>query len=140
MCVERAFGMLKGRWRILFKRVDVALKNVPDLVSTCLVLLLHNICIVFGDEFWKTEWTQEASDEVHNGLTAPRVLGTSTSERMAVANYALQSLAGIDESSRETLKYYKQEATKEFEIAMGTAGKTSKELSARRNGIARSLW
>ena len=124
MCVERAFGMLKGRWRILFNRVDVALKNVPDLVSTCLVL--QNICIVFGDEFWKTEWTQEASDEVHNGLTAPRVPGTSTSERMAVANHALQSLAGIDESSRETLKYYKQEAAKEFEIAMDLRGRQAK--------------
>ena len=49
MCVERAFGMLKGRWRILLKRVDVHLKNVPELVSTCLVL--HNICMIFGDSF-----------------------------------------------------------------------------------------
>ena len=47
MCVERAFGMLKGRWRILLKKADVQLKNVPDLVSTCLVL--HNMCIIFCD-------------------------------------------------------------------------------------------
>ena len=38
MCVERAYGMLKGRWRILLKMIDVYLKNVPDLVATCLVL------------------------------------------------------------------------------------------------------
>ena len=44
MCIERAIGMLKGRWRILLKMIDVHLKNVPDLVSTCLVL--HKICIV----------------------------------------------------------------------------------------------
>ena len=49
MCIERAFGMLKGRWRILLKRIDAHLKNVPKLVSTCLVL--HNICIIFGDNF-----------------------------------------------------------------------------------------
>jgi hypothetical protein len=49
MCIERAFGMLKCRWRILLKRVDVYLKNVPELVATC--LLLHNICIIFGDTF-----------------------------------------------------------------------------------------
>ena len=67
MCIERAFGMLKGRWRILLKMIDVHLKNVPDMVTTCLVL--HNMCIVFGDEFWKNEWMQEATEEVHNGLT-----------------------------------------------------------------------
>lgn len=138
MCVERAFGMLKGRWRILLKRIDVALENVPDLVSTC--LMLHNICIVFGDEFWRSEWMQEATDEVHHGMIAARVPGTSTSERVAVANNALESLAGIDESSRETLEFYKQEAAKHFQIAMGTHGKTPKELSARRNDIVRSLW
>ena len=54
MCVERAFGMLKGRWRILLKRIDIALENVSDLVSTC--LMLHNICIIFGDELWRSEW------------------------------------------------------------------------------------
>ena len=73
MCVERAFGMLKGRWRILLKRVDVHLKNVPDLVSTCLVL--HNMCIIFGDTFWREEWMREATDEVHNGLAIPQVSG-----------------------------------------------------------------
>lgn len=36
MCVERTFGMLKGIWRILLKRVDAHLKNVPDIVSMCL--------------------------------------------------------------------------------------------------------
>ena len=138
MCIERAFGMLKERWRILLKRIDVHLRNVPDLVSTCLVL--HNLCIIFGDEFWKTEWTQEATNEVHNGLSANMVPGMATRERIAVANNALHSLAGIDDSSRESLEYMSQEAAKEFQFAMGTAGKTAKELCARRNGIARSLW
>lgn len=137
MCVERAFGMLKGRWRILLKRVDVQLKNVPDVVSTCLVL--HNMCIIFGDSFWKSEWMREATDEVHNGLAIRRVRGVSMQERMAVANLALQSLAGIDENSRETLEDLKQDAAKKFEIAMSTCGKIPKELAARRNSIAKSL-
>ena len=138
MCIERAFGMLKGRWRVLLKRVDVHLRNVPDLVSTCLVL--HNMCIIFGDNFWKNEWLEEATDEVQVGMTHNIGASTSSSERMAVANHALQSLAGIDDNARESLEYVKQEAAMEFEIAMGTGGKTAKELSARRNGIARSLW
>ena len=138
MCIERAFGMLKARWRILLKKMDVHLKNVPQLVSTCLVL--HNICIILGDNFWKTEWLQEASDEVHNGLSLVTPPGPSSREKVAVASHALHTLAGIEESSRETLEYFKQEAAKEFQVTMATHGKTVKELSARRNGIAKSLW
>ena len=138
MCIERAFGMLKGRWRILLKRLDVHLKNVPDLVSTCLVM--HNMCLIFGDHFWKDEWMWEATDEVHNGLATARVPGASMHERQAVASLALHSLAGIDDNSRETLESMKQDAAKEFEITMGTCGKTFKELSTRRNAVAKSLW
>ena len=138
MCIERAFGMLKCRWRILLKRVDVHLKNVPDLISTCLVL--HNMCIIFGDSFWKNEWMREAIDEVHSGLAIEKVPGSSMQERLPIANLALHSLAGIDDNSRETLEYFKQEAAMEFEIAMDTGGKTVEELSARRNGVTKSLW
>ena len=138
MCIERAFGMLKGRWRILLKRVDVHLKNVPELVTTC--LLLHNICIIFGDDFWKNEWLEEATTQVHDGLASGTASGASGQERLAVANHALETLAAIDENSRETLEYLKQECAREFEIAMATGGKSAKELCARRDGIARSLW
>ena len=41
--------------------------------------------------------------------------------------------------SRKTLQYIKQEDAIAFEISMSTAGKTCKELSARRNENARSL-
>jgi hypothetical protein len=138
MCVERAFGMLKGRWRVLLKRIDVNLKNVPELVSTCLVL--HNICLIFGDEFWKTEWMREAQEEVHNGLTMGRASRQMAHEREAVANHALEELAGIEDESRDTLEYISQEAAKKFQHSMSTDGKSYKELCARRDGIARSLW
>jgi hypothetical protein len=138
MCVERAFGMLKGRWRILLKRIDVHLRNVPDLVSTCLVL--HNMCIIFGDSFWRNEWMLEATNEVQTGISQNIGASTSSMERMAVAKHALQSLAALDENARESLEYAKQEAAMQFEVAMGTCGKSPKELSARRNIIAKSLW
>ena len=44
MCVERAFGILKGRWRVIMKRCEVSLRNLPDIVAICVVL--HNLCIV----------------------------------------------------------------------------------------------
>lgn len=114
------------------------LKNVPDLVSMC--LLLHNICIIFGDSFWKNEWLQETTDEIHDALAHETASSASGQERMAVAKNALHTLASIDDSSKETLKYFKQECAREFEIAMSTGGKTAKKLCARRIGIARSFW
>lgn len=122
----------------MLKRIDVDLKNVPGLVSACLVL--HNMCVIFGDEFWKNEWMEEATEEVHNGMAMGRVSGRMAHERLAVANHALQSLAGIEDNSRDTLEYLSQEAAREFQVTMSTDGKTFKELCARRNGIARSLW
>ena len=48
MAVENAFGRLKGRWRCLLKRMDIAIANVPNVVATCVVL--HNYCEMHGDE------------------------------------------------------------------------------------------
>jgi hypothetical protein len=59
---------------------------------------------------------------------------------MVVANHVLHGLAGIDENAREFLEYIKEGDVIEFEIAMGTGGKTCKDFYTRRNGIARSLW
>ena len=41
--VERVFGVLKGRWRYLLKRLDNDLESVPSIIITCCVL--HNICL-----------------------------------------------------------------------------------------------
>lgn len=92
-----------------------------------------------GDNLVKSEWVQEATDEVHNGITRNKVPGTSTKERLAVVNHVFHSLARIDDSSKESLEYIKQKASKEFQTTIGTGGKTTKELCARRNEIARSL-
>ena len=97
-------------------------------------------CIILGDNFWKAEWLQGASDEVHNGLSFVTPPGPTRQEKLVVANHALQSLAGIEESSRETLEYFKQEAAREYQISMTTSCKSAKELCVRRNGIAKSLW
>ncbi|XP_066484644.1 uncharacterized protein [Tiliqua scincoides] len=42
MPVTYAFERLKGRWRCLLKRLDVAEKNVPLVIVACCIL--HNIC------------------------------------------------------------------------------------------------
>ena len=48
MCVENAFGRLKGRWRCLLKRMDCSTSNVPNIVAACVVL--HNMCEIYGDQ------------------------------------------------------------------------------------------
>ncbi|ROL53738.1 Protein ALP1-like [Anabarilius grahami] len=46
--VERAFGMLKTRWRsIFFEALEVSPAFVPDVVACCVVL--HNLCLQNGD-------------------------------------------------------------------------------------------
>ena len=40
--VERAFGVLKGRWRCLLKGLDNDLESVSSIIISCCVL--HNIC------------------------------------------------------------------------------------------------
>jgi len=64
MCIERSFGLLKGRWRILLNRMEVKLQQVPDIVGACIIL--HNICQFHVDKF-DGEWMFEAQPEVHNG-------------------------------------------------------------------------
>lgn len=56
MAVERAFGILKGRWRILLKRIDMPLRNVPNVITSC--ICLHNLCIIHQDKF-DDEWAKE---------------------------------------------------------------------------------
>ncbi len=50
MAVERAFGILKGRWRISLKRIDMPLHHLLDIVIT--TFCLHNLCIIHGDAFY----------------------------------------------------------------------------------------
>ena len=77
---------------------------------------------------------------MHDGLASGPTAGATGNERLVIANHVLETLAAIDDSSGETLEYLKQKCAREFEIAMSTCGKSAKELSARKNRIARSLW
>ena len=44
---ERAFGMLKGRWRLLLKKVEQQTRTLSKTVLAACIL--HNICIDHGD-------------------------------------------------------------------------------------------
>lgn len=65
MTMERTFGMLKGRWRILLKRKDVSLTHMPDFVTA--YICLCNLCIVNSNGF-DMEWTWEAQRDANSNL------------------------------------------------------------------------
>lgn len=51
--VERAFGLLKVRWRCLLKPLEHLLENIPDVIIACCVL--HNICQDNGEEIHRND-------------------------------------------------------------------------------------
>ncbi|CAM5164998.1 unnamed protein product [Natator depressus] len=56
MTVECAFGHLKGHWRSLYGKLDLADDSIPAVISTCCTL--HNICEGKGEKFiqaWNSE-------------------------------------------------------------------------------------
>ena len=40
---ENAYGMLKGRWRILYKKTECRMFNLKYVIMAC--IMLHNLCI-----------------------------------------------------------------------------------------------
>jgi hypothetical protein len=60
MSIERAFGILKGRFRISLKRVDIPLCHMLDLVTVC--ICLHKMCIANLDGF-DMDWALEVQKE-----------------------------------------------------------------------------
>ena len=49
VAVERAFGILKARWRFLLNCLDHNIENLLDVIISCCVL--HNICQMKGDSY-----------------------------------------------------------------------------------------
>ena len=56
---EHAYGMLKGRWRILYKKTECDLDNIKLIIMSR--ILLHNICIHQNDPC-KPRWRLEVKD------------------------------------------------------------------------------
>ncbi|MCO5562761.1 hypothetical protein L7F22_016393 [Adiantum nelumboides] len=84
--------IMKSRFRILLKRCDMLLSNVPKMVATCMVL--HNMCIIHGDAFDEA-WVRDTQ----------LVLETSQQEASAVWDRDMQNSTqnGLHEITATTL-------------------------------------
>lgn len=58
--VEMAFGRLKGRWRILLKRMDCMHSFASKIILTCCIL--HNFVETHKDAFF-VHWLEEVKDK-----------------------------------------------------------------------------
>ena len=58
-------GLREGAWRCLLKRIDINVRNVPELIAACCTL--HNICKVHEDSF-DEDWLEAV--EVTRGAEA----------------------------------------------------------------------
>lgn len=44
---EHAYGMLKGRWRLIYKKTECRRRNIKSVIMACIAL--HNLCISRSD-------------------------------------------------------------------------------------------
>ncbi|KAK0139039.1 Protein ALP1-like [Merluccius polli] len=89
--IERAFGMMKTRFRAIFlQALEVHHTFVPQVITACAVL--HNICLGVGDIMPPEDELQDAmpEDEGENGLEA--VSGAPWRDRLSVEVSALEEV------------------------------------------------
>lgn len=67
--IECAFGILKGRWRILDHIEEASVSMISKIIIACCVL--HNFCILAGDEWDEDDCENEHDNRQNNN----RVLG-----------------------------------------------------------------
>ncbi|KAL0153598.1 hypothetical protein M9458_051078 [Cirrhinus mrigala] len=81
--VERAFGMLKTRWRsIFFKALEVSPAFVPEVVACCAVL--HNLALLNGD-IVEAEDEEDHDDGPPEPLNPQARVGEDVRDNLAAA-------------------------------------------------------
>ena len=83
---EHAYGMLKGRWRILYKKTECRMRNVKYIITAC--ILLHNLCIELSDPC-QPRWRFEVGEFSLMPKQTGRIEDTAASElnRLKISNW-----------------------------------------------------
>ena len=135
MCIECAFGILKLRWRILLKRMDVKLEYVRAHIIACLIL--HNLTIIHNDMF-NRDWVVEAEVELLQSLWE---LSQSSlrlkNQAIVAANSTLYKICGVNLTSRQ---FYNRPRDDELLGWCSGDDATKDEMCMRQDAIALSLF
>ena len=89
--VERAFGTLKVRWRILLNCLNQEIQNVSHVIISCCIL--HNICQIRNENFI------DENDILGEVIQAERQAKIARRRNGVI-------LSNTFDIQRETLKYY----------------------------------
>ena len=84
---ENCYGMLKGRWRILYKNTECRLSNLKYVIMSC--ILLHNMCIGFDDPS-EPRWKLDVKKLALFPKTKPKNQNPNTASsinRLKIANW-----------------------------------------------------
>ena len=81
--LEHAYGMLKGRWRLIYKKTESRRRNIKAVIMACIAL--HNLCIARSDlciPRWQLrvenlDLIRNCQLRRHVGFSIPEALGGS---------------------------------------------------------------
>ncbi|CAI5524197.1 unnamed protein product [Closterium sp. Naga37s-1] len=106
-CIEKgtavgkdAIGRLKGRWRILLRRAEGKLHELPRLVGACCAL--HNFLEQKGEAF-DPDWAYEAFDDFVPAKRADEESPAAVAERDALAQGMFQAVHGWEGDAANAL-------------------------------------
>lgn len=77
---ENAYGMMKGRWRLIYKKCEVKLFNIKYVIMVC--GLLHNLCIARNDPC-KPRWKLEVQEISLIDKNVARIENKAESQRIS---------------------------------------------------------
>lgn len=87
MDVKNTFGILKGWWRIILKIVNMRLRHVSNLVTTC--ICLHNLYIIHKNNF-DLNWTKKGE----------RLMQRRSSERIGQLDKSIIFMAAVEAANK----------------------------------------
>jgi hypothetical protein len=136
MCVERAFGILKGRWRIIMRRADILLRYMTDVVCTCIIL--YNMYTIGKDKF-DMEWIEKAEKELGRRIDS-RILREGQEIRVELAALGeVRNVNNIKNSERRA-----EDVDKDTEIFLIKENEKDEDLLLEATNMhiimAKSLW
>ena len=89
VCIERAFGTLKGRWRILLGKVCLEPSYAADVVMACSVL--HNICQESSEPTEDVTDPYNEQEEANTMEQNREICGSGEAIRNVLLDYILEN-------------------------------------------------